>query len=112
MKLSLIKMMPLYIMTHGTYTSCLDRGGLKIPSDTVCEWIFMSYILFNYIGVDSICRYSVASLFIDIAYAHGFPKIERRHGNILANIFFNNYCHLHTLGSDKEPKLKVLKLST
>ena len=36
---------------------------------------------------------------------------DRRHGNILSNIFLNNFCSSMTPRSAKEPNFKVLKLS-
>jgi hypothetical protein len=89
----------------------LDRGGLKIPGDTICEWVFFSYILFHYLDVGIICRFSLSSLLLDIARIYEFENIERKHAVILANIFLNNYCHLYSPVSTNEPKVKVLKLS-
>ena len=36
--------------SYGHFTASIDRGGLNIPGDTVCEWCFMCYILFSFIG--------------------------------------------------------------
>ena len=33
-----------YFECYGTFTNSLDRGGLNIPGDSVCEWVFLSYI--------------------------------------------------------------------
>ena len=78
----------------------------KVSDDT-----YISSIFSKLNSGQKLCRSSLSSLFIDIANGYKLESIERKHGNILANIFFNNYCHLHTPGSDKEPQLKVLKLS-
>ena len=92
-----------YYNMYGNYTSSLDRGGFENT-----WW----YLLFCYVDAENLCRYTLASLFFDIGYAYyGSANIERRHCNVLSNIYFNNYCELHTPGSDKEPQLKLLKLS-
>ena len=31
----------LHYGTYGNFTSASDRGGLKIPNDTYCEWVFL-----------------------------------------------------------------------
>ena len=59
---------------------------------------------------DKVCRKSLANIFMIINDMHTF-NMERRHGIILANIFFKNYAIELTPRSTKEPKLKVLKLS-
>ena len=38
----------------------LDRGGLKIPTDTLCQWAMFSYIMFNHIR-HLVCRTSLIS---------------------------------------------------
>ena len=100
-----------YYDRYGIYTSMLDRGGLKIPGDTICQWVFLSYILFHEIDVNYICRVSLSQLLLDIALRYEWKSIEIKHGVILANIFLNNYCHLYSPVSSSEPKVKVLKLS-
>ena len=77
--------------SYGHFTASIDRGGLNIPGDTVCEWCFMCYILFSFIGASKICRYSLASFFVDIAFINSFESINRTHSNTLANIFLNNF---------------------
>ena len=100
----------LHYGTYGNFTSASDRGGLKIPNDTYCEWVFLSYILFNYVSTSSFCRYSMSCLFMDIACTYDFTKITRNHCHILTNILFNNYCYIRSPASDKETKVKALKL--
>ena len=95
---------------YGNFTSALDCGGLKIPSNTICEWVFLSYILFNYVGTSNFCRYPLSCLFIDIACTYDFTIITRNHCHILQNILFNSYCYMHSPASDKETIDKALKL--
>ena len=101
----------LYFNKYGTFTTTIDRGGLKLLGDTGCKWTFMCYVLFNFVGVSKICRYSLSCLFLDVAFLRDFTSIKREHATTLANIFLNNYCRVHRAASDKEPKVKVLKLS-
>ena len=37
-------------------------------------------------------------------------NMQRKHGMIMANVLFKNYCHLYSPRSEKEPKQKFLKL--
>ena len=36
-----------YYETYGKYTQELNRGGLNIPPDRICQWSIFCYILFN-----------------------------------------------------------------
>ena len=38
-------------------------------------------------------------------------NMDKKHGNILANILTKNHVNLYSLRSAKEPKQKILKLS-
>ena len=76
----------LYFNKYGTFNITINRGGLKIPGDTGCEWTFMCYVLFNFVGVSKICRYSLSCLFLDVAFLRDFTSIKREHATI-ANIF-------------------------
>lgn len=98
-----------YYQKYGDYTKSLDRGGLKVPSDTACQWTFFCHILFSCVK-DQVCRTSLANLFMMISDMHTF-NMNRKHANILSNIFFKNYCIESTPRSSKEPNQKVLKLS-
>lgn len=98
-----------YFDKYGSFTKSLDRGGLKIPTDSACQWTFFCFIMFNLVK-DQVCRKSLTDLFIQISEVHDFGMKEH-HGKILSNIFFKNYCLQETPISSKEPKQKVLKLS-
>ena len=98
-----------YFDKYGSYQKILDRGGLKIPQDNACQWCFFCYALFLTVK-DDVCRKSLSSLFMLISEYHFF-EMEERHCFTLSNIFFNNLCKLVTPRSNKEPALKILKLS-
>ena len=34
-------------LQHGSYLNIVNRGGLKIPGDCVCQWVFFCYIIFH-----------------------------------------------------------------
>ena len=99
----------LYYEKFGDYLNSIDRSGLKIPPDNVCQWVFFCFILFHYIK-DKVCRRSLSDIFLLVSEFYFF-KINHPHCNTLANIFLNNYCAQITPRSNKEPALKVLKLS-
>ena len=43
-----------YYSEYGDYTAEINRGGLKIPADNVCQWSIFSYIVFHEI-VNKVC---------------------------------------------------------
>ncbi len=98
-----------YFQKYGNYTKLLDRGGLKIPTDTACQWVFLCHIMFNAVK-DSVCRKSLCNIFMLVSQMHNFNMLKE-HGIILSNIFFKNYCADETPRSTKEAGQKVLKLS-
>nr|XP_047131967.1 uncharacterized protein LOC124811009 [Hydra vulgaris] len=98
-----------YFEKFGQYLKSVDRGGLKVPFDNTVQWVFFSFVLFNSIK-DKVCRTSLCNIFMLISDHYSFD-MERHHGNILSNIFIKNHCKLSTPRSNKEPSLKILKLS-
>ena len=98
-----------YVEQFGRSTVGLDRGGLNIPSDSICEWVCFCYIIIYWV-VKDVCRNSLCDIFLDIAERFMF-EVEKKHGSILSNVLFNNYCRLNSPVSNCEPKVKVLKLS-
>ena len=74
-----------YFEKYGLYTATLDRGGLSIPNDTICQWVYFSYILFSFVAQD-VCRISLCDILMDISHAYNFG-IEERERIVLANIF-------------------------
>mgnify|MGYP001794029247 FL=1 len=76
----------------------------------ICQWTIYSYIIFHEV-VKETCRTSLCNLLMMIAEYYGL-NINKKHGRIMANILFKNYCVLYSPHSDREPNQKVLKLST
>ena len=37
----------IYWKKYGVFINELNRGGLQIPNDSVCQWTFFAYISFN-----------------------------------------------------------------
>jgi len=93
----------------GDYIRGMNCGGLCIPRDNICQWVFYSYALFHHLYSNT-CKVSICNCFMMTSDFNCFENVLRKHGRILANIFFNNYCSLYSPRSSKEPKLKVLKL--
>ena len=36
-----------YFEKYGDHTTELNRGGLRIPTDHTCQWLFFCFILFH-----------------------------------------------------------------
>ena len=87
----------------------MNRGGLKVPDDACCQWTILCYIMF-YAVKDVACLNSLIKIFalVSKSYSFDITDIQCRQ---LCNIFFKNYSLLYSPRSDKETKLKVLKLS-
>ena len=98
-----------YFKEFGDYTKKLDRGGLNVPTDNICQWTFFCYMIFNSVK-NQVCRKSLSKIFMLISTTYEF-HVQQRHANILSNIFFKNYCVESTPRSSKEAKQKVIKLS-
>lgn len=97
-----------YYNSFGNFLKDLNRGGLTIPGDNVCQWVFYGYIMFSEVK-SSTCRKSLTIILKKISEFYDL-KIENIHCTKLSNIFFNNHCHLYTPRSSRERKQKVLKL--
>lgn len=74
----------IYYEKYGAYTRMLNRGGLKIPEDSVCQWSAYSYIMFESIKT-SVCRISLMKVLQDISDNYGFSA-KKCHCMSLANI--------------------------
>ena len=52
-----------YHEKYGNFTDDLNRGGLQIPGDSACQWIFYCYIMFhevvNAVCAIYLCRYQI-----------------------------------------------------
>ena len=79
-----------YAQKYGKYLHELDRGGLKIPTATLCQWAMFSYVMFNHIR-HLVCRTSLSDVLMSIAYTYGLDSISNKNAMILSNIFLNNY---------------------
>jgi len=99
----------LFYERYGDYMKQLNRGGLTIPGDCVCQWVMMSYILFQKIS-DSVCRTSLSSVLLGLSDLNCF-KMTKSNAYVLSNIFLNNHCHLYSPSSNKESRQKIIKLS-
>ena len=97
-----------YYKKYGSFTDNLNRGGLSIPGDSACQWTIFSYIIFKVVA-DHVCRKSLSNVLMLVSELHMF-NMNKRHAYALANTLFNNYFHLYTPPSGKEPKQKILKL--
>lgn len=94
---------------HGSFITDVNRGGLTIPGDSVCQWVIFSYIVFHEVASYT-CRTSLANVLMVVSELYSFG-MNRSHALTLCNIFFNNYCHLYSPRSGKEPSQEILKLS-
>jgi len=97
-----------YYQKYGEFTNSLDRGGLKVPTDSACQWTFFCYLMFNVVK-DKVCRTSLANLFMVVSDMHTF-NMQRSHAMTLSNIFFKNHCAQNTPRSTIEASNKLLKL--
>ena len=75
----------LYLEQYGKYTEVLNRGGLMLPGDNVCQWVIFSYILFHEIS-DFVCRKSLSNVLVTVSDFYSLSNIEKRHANTLSNI--------------------------
>lgn len=100
-----------YYEKCGDYTRNLNRGGLNIPGDAVCQWVTFCFIMFNIVRT-KICRTSLVKIFQSVADHHIYGYSAREyHSRALANILINNYCSASTPRLGKESKQKIIKLS-
>ena len=97
-----------YYKKYGSYTDMVSRGKLHIPSDTICQCVIFSYIMFSLVR-DRVCRKSLMKIILDISEFYYFGATTV-HSRKLANIFINNYCKEVTPRSGKESELKIIKL--
>ena len=87
----------------------MDRGGLKIPTDSACQWTFFCYTMFQYVN-SKVCRKSLSDIFIKISEFYDFD-MTMEHSYTLSNILLKNFCKSETPRTGKEPAMKILKLS-
>ena len=99
-----------YYDSFGDFTKELDNDGINVPSDSACQFIFFSYILFQTIK-DNVCGVSLANILYYVSEFYDF-NMEKRHCKIFSNTLLNYHCKDQTPLLDKEPCQKVLKLSS
>ena len=95
---------------YGSYFDSLNLGNLVVPGDCVFKWSFFCYIMFYEIARKT-CINFFSKIFLLISYFYQFA-VSRRQCRTLCNIFFNNYSALYSPRSEKEPRQKILKLSS
>lgn len=98
-----------YYEKYGSYLDEMTRGGLKVPTDSAVQWTIFCFIMLQVVK-SHVCRTSLSNILFTISEIYCFG-MEESHAQILANIFIKNECLAQTPRSDKEPALKVLKLS-
>ena len=98
-----------YYEQYGNFLKDLNRGGLCIPYDAVCQWVIYSYAMFKVLA-EVCCRTSLCNFLMLISEMYEL-NMDRRHGMILSNILFKNYVVMYSPRSVQEPKQKILKLS-
>lgn len=98
-----------YYKLYGDYLRSLNRGGLKIPTDTIAQWTFFCFIYFTNLSGE-LCAPFCAQKFSYIAERYNF-NVTKRQCYALTNIFLKNKAILSSPKSTRETKLKVLKLS-
>ena len=99
----------LYYQQYGAYTEALNSGGLTIPMDSVCQWAFFCYVMFNLVK-EYFCKVSIVNLFMKISDFYCF-NASTKECSILSKIFLKNLCKKSTPGSHKESSQKLSKLS-
>ena len=72
--------------------------------------VIFCFILFHTIK-EKVCYKSISNIFMLISVFHFF-NMEKKHASIFTDIVLKNFCKHGTPRSEKEPVLKVLKLSS
>ena len=94
-----------YYYKYGSVTEYLNRGGLHVPGDSVCQWVIYSYVMFHEVA-NHCCRKSLCKVLQTISDLYEL-NIKNTYLLRLSNIFFNNYCSLYSPKSTKEPRQKI-----
>lgn len=66
------------------FSKIINRRGLEMQSNTVCDWIFYSYFLVYEVVNDTYGTF-LCSLLMIISEYHNL-NMDRNHGNAIANI--------------------------
>ena len=97
-----------YCSKYGSFYRNLNRGGIHLPGDTVCQWVVYGYIMFNEV-VNDYCRKLLCRIFSNISDLYN-RQIKNTYLPGFANILFNNYCSLFSPKATQEPRQNILKL--
>ena len=73
-----------YYEEYGSYTDALNRRGLTIPPNSVCQWKIFCFIVFEVVK-HVVCRLSLRKLFMQISEFYAF-YVPNHSFQILANI--------------------------
>ena len=98
-----------YVSQFGRYLQKTNRGGLKLPGDSICQWVIYSYVTFLQ-SASVTCRSPFSNLAIIISDMYNF-NVGRYRAIIVASNFFNNFCKFYSPRSSQELNQKLLKLS-
>ena len=97
-----------FVEKYGDYLRSIDRGGLRIPGDEICQWCMLCYALFVSLE-HPVCRKSLVGFLSDIA-SYFSIAVTNSHCGIMANVLLSNNAAFVTPYSAREPSQKVLKL--
>ena len=93
---------------HGDFLRAMNRGGLKIPRDTVCQWTMLCVAFF--VSLESpACRTALVRYLSDIA-SFCNQVIPLQYCFTLANILLRCSSAFNTRYSAREPSQKLLKV--
>ena len=102
----------IYYQKYPDYFDAINRGSLKVPRDSIVQWLVFSYVFFTQL-MDRPCEICLKFLtrnFSFIAEKHGFTITEQK-CRMLGNILLKKFASMMTPNSSKEAKLKELKLN-
>ena len=91
-----------YYNKCGSFTDNLNRGGLHLLGDSVCQWVVYSHIMFNEV-VNHCCRKSSCRILHNISDLYNL-QIKDTYLPRFANILFNNYSSLFSPKGTQEPR--------
>ena len=75
-----------YFEKYGDYTKELNCGGLKIPTDHTCQWLFFCFILFHTLK-ENVCHRSSSNIFMLISDFHFFQHGKKACSNVCKYCF-------------------------
>ena len=66
-----------YSEEYDSYTDALNREGLSIPLDSVCQWVILCFIVFEVVK-QVVCRSSLRKLFMEVSEFYAFYVPNQR----------------------------------